>query len=83
MVCSYNRRGADSLGDLRHQNPGAGPLLDDVQQARLWQALQSPPADGGLWTGAKVAQWTRFVAGTSGVPTTGMRVPQIFGLTRE
>lgn len=57
MVRSYNRRGADGLGDLRHQNPGAKPLLDDGKLAQLWQALQSEPADGGLWTGPKVAQW--------------------------
>lgn len=57
LVRSYNRIGPDSLRDLRHKNLGAKPLLNDVQQAQLWQALQSPPTDGGLWTGPKVAQW--------------------------
>ena len=57
LVRSYNRIGPDSLGDLRHRNLGASPLLNDVQQAQLWQALQSPPADGGLWTSSKVALW--------------------------
>jgi len=71
LVRSYNRRGADSLGDLRHQNPGAGPLLDDVQQAQLWQALQSPPADGGLWTGLKVAQWMSELLGHPVSPQRG------------
>jgi transposase len=32
-------------------------LLSARQQAELDQALQSPPADGGLWSGPKVAQW--------------------------
>ena len=36
-------------GDLRHQNQGKEPLLDDLQLAYLWQRLQTPPADGGLW----------------------------------
>lgn len=71
LIRSYNRRGADSLGDLRHQNPGAKPLLDDVQQAQLWQALQSPPADGGMWTGPKVAQWMSELLGHSVSPQRG------------
>ncbi len=32
-------------------------MLDDLQQAYLWQALQSPPKDGGLWNSRKVADW--------------------------
>jgi len=39
LVRSYNRSGPGMLGDHRHHNL-AGPLLDDVQQAQLWQALQ-------------------------------------------
>ena len=51
LVWGYNRIGPESLGDGRHQNPGAEPLLTDVQQALLWQALQGPAPDGGLWNG--------------------------------
>lgn len=57
LVWGYNRLGVDSLGDKRQSNRGKAPLLNEVQQAQLWQALQSPPADGGLWSGPKVAQW--------------------------
>jgi transposase len=57
LVWGYNRQGADSLGDKRHTNPGKPPLLDDIQQAQLWQVLQEPPPDGELWDGPKVAQW--------------------------
>jgi transposase len=28
-----------------------------VQQALLWQALQAPAPDGGLWNSRKVAEW--------------------------
>ena len=63
LVRSYNRSGPGMLGDHRHHNLGAGPLLDDVQQAQLWQALQGKPADGGLWTGPKVAAWMSELLG--------------------
>jgi transposase len=57
LVWGYNRIGPDTLGDKRHDHPGAEPLLDESQQALLRQVLQSPPADGGRWNGAKVADW--------------------------
>ena len=39
------------------------PLLNDLQQAQLWQVLQQPPADGGLWNGRKVADWMSELLG--------------------
>ncbi|WP_226889455.1 hypothetical protein [Nostoc sp. MG11] len=49
LVWGYNRIGPQTLGDQRNQNQGGiEPLLDDVQQAYLWQALQEPPTEGGL-----------------------------------
>lgn len=48
LVWGYNRIGAKTLGDQRHSNQGSSqPLLDDVQQALLWQVLQEPPIEGG------------------------------------
>jgi len=32
-------------------------LLNDVQQANLWQALKRLAPDGGLWNGRKVADY--------------------------
>ena len=63
LVWGYNRLGAESLGDKRKQNPGGKPLLNDEQQAWLWQALQEPPQEGGLWTGPKVAAWMSELLG--------------------
>ena len=63
LVWGYNRIGPDSLGDKRRKHPGGKTLLDDVQQAQLWQVLQSPPADGGLWNGRKVADWISELVG--------------------
>ena len=57
VVRRYNQSGAAGLGDRRHNHPGGKPLLDDVQQARLWQALHEPAPDGGLWNSRKVAEW--------------------------
>lgn len=58
LVWGYNRIGPVTLGDHREQNQGGiEPLLNDVEQAYLWQALQEPPAEGGLWNGRKVADW--------------------------
>lgn len=51
------------MGDKRHENPGAAPLLNEVQQAQLWQALQEQPADGDLWDGPKVARWMSDLLG--------------------
>ncbi|HIK12948.1 MAG TPA: helix-turn-helix domain-containing protein [Oscillatoriaceae cyanobacterium M33_DOE_052] len=53
----YNRNGPESLADRRHENPGAQPLLDDVQVAELARALSGPAPDGGSWNSRKVAQW--------------------------
>lgn len=38
-------------------NRGGQPLLSDVPQALLWQALQAPAPDDGLWNSRKVAEW--------------------------
>ncbi len=48
LIWGYNRLGPESLGDHRQQNKDKDPLLNDLQQAQLWQVLQQPPADGGL-----------------------------------
>src|SRR3954468_19658070 len=53
----YGEGGPDGLGDRRRGNPGAGPLRGAGDEAALRAALAAPPADGGLWTGPKVATW--------------------------
>lgn len=59
----YNQQGPNVLLDRRHQHPGGEPMLSDVQQAQLWQVLQSPHPDGGLWNGRKVADWIAQLIG--------------------
>jgi transposase len=57
IVGRYNRAGEQALLDRRRTLPGARPLLSQEQQKELDQALDQPPADGGLWSGPKVASW--------------------------
>jgi transposase len=57
IVRRYNEAGPDGLGDRRRGNAGAKPLLGAEDEAALRTALAAPPADGGLWTGPKVAAW--------------------------
>ncbi len=51
------RAGPEAIGDRRHTNPGAAPLLNGEQQERLRVALAGPAPDGGLWTCRTVARW--------------------------
>ena len=63
LVRGYNHLGLESLGDQRCKNTDCDPLLNDVEQAQLWQFLQQPPPDGGLWNGRKVADWMSELKG--------------------
>ena len=51
------RAGPEAIGDRRHGNPGAAPLLTGEQQEQLRAALAGPAPDGGLWTCRQVATW--------------------------
>ena len=57
IVRRYNAEGLAGLGDRRNRNTGAKSLLNEEDKAELNTALTKPPADGGLWTGPKVAAW--------------------------
>ena len=59
----YRVAGAAGIGDRRHTNPGARPLLDPGQQAQLQAALAGPAPDGGIWTCRTVAAWMSAVLG--------------------
>jgi transposase len=66
----YESLGVESLGDRRHENPGAKEraLLDEEGQAELKEALlEGPPPGGGMWSGPKVARWIEEKTGTQRV----------------
>ena len=63
----YNQRGAEGLGDRRHRNPGASPLLSPSEQRELSEALEGSPPDGGMWNSRKVAEWIEERTGRRGL----------------
>lgn len=66
----YREDGPTGIGDRRHGNPGATPLLAWPQQEVLRAALGGPAPDGGLWTGRWVAAWMSEAVGR---PVSGQR----------
>src|SRR3954464_3909428 len=71
VVRRYNEEGPDGLGDRGGATAGARPLLGAGDEAALRAALAEPPADGGLWTGPKVATWMAGRRGRGARPQRG------------
>jgi transposase len=59
----YREEGPAGIGDRRHRNPGAAPLLNATQQEQLRAALGGPAPSGDLWTCRSVAAWMSAVLG--------------------
>ncbi len=57
LAARYNAHGPEALGDQRRRNGRAASLLRDDVLVALRERLGTPPDDGGLWSGAKVAVW--------------------------
>ena len=57
LAARYNALGPTALGDQRRRNGRAASLLTEAVLAALAERLRTPPEDGGLWSGAKVAAW--------------------------
>lgn len=57
LLARYNSLGPKALGDLRRNNGTRPSVLKPDLLAKLTVRLKEPPADGGLWTCAKVAKW--------------------------
>jgi transposase len=56
LLKRWNADGPDGLADRRAANGGQAKLTPE-QKAELYEALQQPPPDGGLWAGPKVAAY--------------------------
>ena len=65
LLALYNRQGPDGLrnGRRRQYRRGRASLLNEEQLLHLQQRLQTPPEDGGLWSGPKVAAWIEQLTG--------------------
>ena len=57
LVGRYNEHGPEAVGDQRHHNPGAAPVLTAAPEVELGQALDGPAPHGEVWSGPLVAQW--------------------------
>ncbi|MDP2315290.1 MAG: winged helix-turn-helix domain-containing protein [Pseudomonadota bacterium] len=81
-VRRYNQMGPDGVTDQRQSN-GRAPYLNDEQQTDLWEAIQGPAPDGGLWTAPKVAKWIDAHAGHKVDDHTGWLYLRRLGYTRH
>jgi transposase len=57
LAARYNAHGPEALGDQRRRNGRAASLLTKDVLAALTERVRTPPDDGGLWSGPKVAAW--------------------------
>jgi transposase len=53
----YNRHGPAALGNQRRNNGRSPSVLTPELLAAVAERVRTPPDDGGLWTGPKVAAW--------------------------
>ena len=83
LVQRYNQAGPAGLRDGRADNPGRAPLLTPDQQLTLFQALQAPPEEGGLWTGRKVAAWIKRETGITTHPQRGWEYLRRLGFSTQ
>lgn len=79
----YREDGPAGIGDRRHGNPGATPLLTAAQQQQLCAALAGPAPDGGIWTGRQVALWIGSAIGRPVDPTRGWEWMRRLGFTPQ
>jgi len=79
----YREAGPSGIGDRRHGNPGAPPLLTPKQQERWREALGGPAPDGGLWTCHKVAAWIGAQLGRPVDPSRGWEWLRRLGFTPQ
>lgn len=57
LIKRYNEGGPDSLGDRRVDNGAAATIVTPEALRALRERVKTPPDDGGLWSGPKVARW--------------------------
>jgi transposase len=77
------RASPGAIGDRRHNNPGAAPLLNREQQEQLRAALRGPAPDGGVWTCHKVAAWIGAQLGRPVDTTRGWEWMRRLGFTPQ
>lgn len=57
LIKRYNDGGPERLGDQRVHNGTQPTILTAAALAALKKRIKTPPDDGGLWSGPKIARW--------------------------
>ncbi len=57
LAARYNALGPEALGDRRRRNGRTATLLTGAVLSALAKRVRTPPGDGGVWSGPKVAAW--------------------------
>jgi transposase len=57
LLRRYNEGGPEALGDRRAGNGSEAVILTSAALSALRERIKTPPDDGGLWSGPKVARW--------------------------
>jgi transposase len=57
LIHRYNEGGPEALGDRRAGNGAAPRILTPAALSALKERIRTPPDDGGLWSGPKIARW--------------------------
>lgn len=61
ILSRYNQNGEEGVTNRKNQTSnhvrGKKRLLSQPQLEKLTKAIEKKPADGGIWTGTKVARW--------------------------
>ena len=57
LIKRYNEGGPERLGDQRAHNGTEPTILTADALAALKERLKTPPDEGGVWTGPKIALW--------------------------
>lgn len=57
LIKRYNAGGPAAPGDQRVHNGKPPTILTPAALAALTERIKTPPDDGGLWTGPKIARW--------------------------
>jgi len=80
LLARYNAEGPEALGDLRRRNGASATILKPELLGKLRDRLREPPADGGLWSSRKVADWMAGELGlTSVAPQRGWEALKAIG----
>lgn len=67
ILKKYNEKGICGITNEKKKNHehsrGLKPLLNEQRFLQLTEEIKKRPADGGIWTGPKVARWIEEVTG--------------------